>query len=168
MSFTGPQLPQTTRRWLIIVILSMPHIGFPAGEPEFGRLFTTRDERQRLQQFRDENRDDAGSGIAEMDASHSTRQIQTGPARRQEGAGKDAPVITLKGLIYSKDRAGMVWINGQDGDAALDYRRLESEEILNNEVSIRMPVTGKSVQLKPGQSYHLDSGAVTDLEANAP
>ena len=168
MSFTRRQLPGATWEWLIIAILSMPDICFPAGEQEFGRLFTTRDERQRLQQFREENPDPAGSGNPGMNESHDTRRIQTGPARRQEGAGKDAPVITLKGLIYSKDRVGMVWINGQDGDAALDYRRLESGEILDNEVSIRMPVTGKSVQLKPGQSYHLDSGAVTDLEANAP
>ena len=168
MSITRSQLPEATWKWLIIVILSMPDICFTAGEREFGRLFTTRDERRRLQQLREENRDPAGSGIPEMDKSHDTRQIQTGLARRQEEAGKDAPVITLKGLIYSKDRAGMVWINGQDGGGALDYRRLESGEVLDNEVSIRMPATGKSVQLKPGQSYHLHSGAVTDLEANAP
>ena len=168
MSFTRRQLPEATWKWLLIAILSMPDICFPAGEQEFGRLFTTRDERQRLQQFREENPGPAGSEIPEMDTSHNARQIQTRLARRQEGARTDAPVITLKGLIYSKDRAGMVWINGQDGGAAIDYRRLESGEILDNEVSIRMPVTGKSVQLKPGQSYHLDSGAVTDLEANAP
>lgn len=168
MSFTRRQLPESTWKWLMIAMLSMPDICFPAGDQEFGRLFTTRDERQRLQQLREENRDHAGSGSPEMDGSHNARQIQTGLARRQERTGKAAPVITLKGLIYSKDRAGTVWINGQDGDAALDYRRLESGEILDNEVSIRMPLTGKSVQLKPGQSYHLDSGAVTDLEANAP
>ena len=140
MSFTR-QLPEATWRWLIIAILSMPATCFPAGEQEFGRLFTTRDERQRLQRFREENRDPAGTGSPEMNENHNTRQIQTGLARRQEGAEKAAPVITLKGLIYSKDRAGMVWINGQDG---------------------------KPVSLKPGQSYHLHSGAVTDLEANTP
>ena len=141
MSFTGRQLLEITRKWLIIAILSIPDICFPAGEQEFGRLFTTWDERQRLQQLREENRDSAGTGIPEMNESRNARQIQTGLARRQEGAGKDVPVITLKGLIYTKGRAGMVWINGQDG---------------------------KPVRLKPGQSYHLHSGAVTDLEADAP
>lgn len=141
MSFTRCQLPGATWSWLIIAILSMPDMCFPAGGQEFGRLFTTRDERQRLQQLREENRDPAGTGNPEMDGSHDTRQVQTGLARRRAGAGKDAPVITLKGLIYTKDRAGMVWLNGKDG---------------------------KPVQLKPGQSYHLHSGAVTDLEANAP
>ena len=141
MSFTRRQLPEATWRWLIIAILSMPDTCFPAGTEEFGRLFTTRDERQRLQQLREENRDPAGTGNPEMNGSHNTRQIQTGLARRQEGAGKDTPVITLKGLVYTKDRAGMVWLNGKDG---------------------------KPVSLKPGQSYHLHSGAVTELEANAP
>ena len=141
MSFTRRQLPEATWRWLIIAILSMPDTCFPAGTEEFGRLFTTRDERQRLQRFREENRDLAGTGNPETNGSHNTRQIQTGLARRQEGEGKNAPVITLKGLVYTKDRAGMVWLNGKDG---------------------------KPVSLKPGQSYHLHSGAVTELEANAP
>ncbi|MCY4362952.1 MAG: hypothetical protein OXE42_12340 [Gammaproteobacteria bacterium] len=141
MSVTRCQLPEATWSWLIIAILSMPATCFPAGTEDFGRLFTTRDERQRLQQLREENRDPAGTGNPEMNGSHDTRQIQTGLARRQEGAGNDTPVITLKGLIYTKDRAGMVWLNGKDG---------------------------KPVQLKPGQSYHLHSGAVTDLEANTP
>ena len=168
MSFTRRRLPEAAWKWLIIAILSMPDTCLPAGEQEFGRLFTTRDERRRLQQFREENRDRAATGNPGMNESHDTRQIQTGLAHRQEVTEKDAPVITLKGLIYSKDRAGMVWINGQDGDAALDYRRLESGEVLDNEVTIHMPVTGKPVSLKPGQSYHLQSGAVTDLEANVP
>ena len=168
MSFTHRLLPEAAWKWLIIAILSMPDTCLPAGEQKFGRLFTTRDERRRLQQFREENRDAAGTGHPEMNESHDARQIQTGLAHRQEATEKDAPVITLKGLIYSKDRAGMVWLNGQDGDAALDYRRLESGEVLDNEVTIRMPASGRSVQLKPGQSYHLHSGAVTDLEANVP
>lgn len=168
MSFTGRQLLEITRKWLIIAILSMPSVCFPAGEQEFGRLFTTPDERRQLQQLREENRDSAGTGITEMNGSHNTRQTPAGLARRQEAAGKDVPVITLRGLIYTKDRAGMVWINGQDGDAALDYRKLGTGEVLDNEVTIRMPVTGKPVRLKPGQSYHLHSGAVTDLEADAP
>ena len=62
----------------------------------------------------------------------------------------------------------MAWIHTQDGAAGLDYRKLESGQVLDNEVTLRVPATGMSVKLKPGQSYHLDSGAVTDLEEGVP
>ena len=50
----------------------------------------------------------------------------------------------------------------------MDFREPESGRILDNEVSIRVPMTGKSVKLKPGQSYHLHSGAVTELKDEVP
>ena len=62
----------------------------------------------------------------------------------------------------------MAWINARDGAAGLDYRKLDSGQLLDNEVTIRVPETGKSVKLKPGQSYHLHSGAVTELKEGVP
>ena len=54
------------------------------------------------------------------------------------------------------------------GLRALDCWELESGQVLDNGVTIKLPMTGKSVTLKPGQSYHLRSGAVTDLKNDAP
>ena len=167
-------LADVTGRWLIIAVLCAPNLCFSAGEQQFGRLFTTQEERQRLQELREENRqiargrDHAGSGTHGMTGSDHTRQTQTALSRRSEVSEEELPVITLRGLIYKKDKAGMAWINAQEGEAALDYRKLEAGQILDNEVTIRVPMTGKSVKLKPGQSYHLHSGAVTDLKDDAP
>ncbi len=163
-----------TGRWIIIATFSMSGYCCSADEQQFGRLFTTREERQRLQEVREENmqttsgRDNSGAGTQGKLGKDRARQAQAGIFRGPEESNGDLPVITLKGVIYKKDRARMAWVNAKEGTAALDYRELESGQILDNEVSIRVPMIGKSVKLKPGQSYHLHSGAVTDLKDEAP
>ena len=62
----------------------------------------------------------------------------------------------------------MAFIGTQEGPAALDYRQLQSGETPDDGLSISVPVRGQSVKLKPGQSWHPESGAVTDLGDIAP
>lgn len=170
MSFVRRQLPKVAGKWLTIVILAIPGTCPIAGEQQFGRLFTTPDERRRLQESRDINRQlargrkRAGTITGQMNGSYGNGQAQAGPGR---GAQVDG-VITLRGFIYKKDRAGMVWIDARQGDAALDYRKLGSGQVQGNEVSIRVPASDQTVKLKPGQSYHPHTDVITDLEAGGP
>ena len=157
-----------------MVLFSMSGYSYSADEQQFGRLFTTPEERQRLQEFREENmqtpggRNNSGTATRAMARGDGAWQTQTGLFPGTEEGEGDLPVITLKGLIYKKDRARMAWVNAKEGTTALDFREPGSGRILDNEVSIRVPMTGKSVKLKPGQSYHLHSGAVTDLKDDVP
>ena len=160
--------------WIIIALFSMSSYCCSAGEQQFGRLFTTQEERQRLQGLREEimrtnrGRDNTGTGARARVEGYNAGQPQGGMSRGSEQGKEDLHVITLKGLIYKKDRARMAWVDAKEGTAALDYRELESGQIRHNEVTIELPMTGKSVKLKPGQSYHLHSGAITDLKDGAP
>lgn len=160
--------------WLIIALFSMSGYSYSADEQQFGRLFTTREERRQLQELREEDmratggRDAVGTATPGMVERYGAGQTQAGMYRGAEQSEGDLPVITLKGLIYKKDWAGMAWVNAKEGTAALDYRELESGQVLDNRVTIELPMTGKSVTLKPGQSYHLRSGAVTGLKNDAP
>ena len=160
--------------WLIIALFSMSGYGYSADEQQFGRLFTTREERRQLQELRQEDmratggRDADGIGSPGMVGRYGAGQTQAGMYRGSDQGEGDLPVITLKGLIYKKDRAGMAWVNAKEGTAALDYRELEAGQILDNGVTIELPPTGKSVTLKPGQTYHPRSGAVTGLKNNTP
>ena len=158
-----------TGRWILIVMFSMSGYSYSADEQQFGRLFTTPEERQRLQESREENmrtpggRNNIGTATRAMVDRDRAGQTQAGLFPGMEEGKGELPVITLKGLIYKKDRARMAWVDAKEGTTALDFPEPGSGRILDNEVAIPVPMTGKSVRLKPGQSYHLHSGAVTEL-----
>ena len=165
------RLPGRTGRAVIIALFALCGCSVAAAEQQFGRLFTTGEERQRLQELREDNQRampgrDAGAGRAHgAGGRHPSGPAQPGAT---EPGNEGLPVITLKGLVYKKDGARMAWIGGREGAAAPDYRELEPGEMHDNEAVIELPMTGESVKLKPGQSYHLHSGVVTELEDTSP
>ena len=157
-------------KWMVAALIMIAEWCFSADEQQFGRLFTTPEQRQRLQELRAEHRlarergKDTDAGTRGMAGRHHTGQSKAGMSR---GEQEPAP-ITLKGLIYKKDGAGMALIGTQDGPEALDYRQLQSGEAPDDGVAISLPVSGQSVKLKPGQSWHPRSGAITDLGDSVP
>ena len=157
-------------KWMVTAFIIVAEWCFSADEQQFGRLFTTPEQRQRLQELREEHRRTSGSRkgteteLREMSGGYHARHSKTGMSRGPD----NPPGVTLKGLIYKKDGTRMVWIKAQDETAALDYRELQSGETPDDGIAIRVPVSGKSVMLKPGQSWRPKSGAVTDLEGIAP
>ena len=164
------QLSAQSKKWLIAALIMVSEWCFPAGEQQFGRLFTTPEQRQRLQELREErrrtpgSRKGAGTETGEMAGRYHAGQSKAGTSRGPE----PPPVITLKGLIYRNDDARTAWIKAQDGTVVLDSGQLQTGELPDREAAIHVPVSGKSVKLKPGQSWHPESGAVTDLEGIAP
>lgn len=165
MSMMRRGLPEAIGSWIVTAVLSLSNVCSPAAEQQFDRLFTTKEQRQRLQELRERNRQKAREPDLAGTGTHGTR---AGSSRSPGGNSKETPVVTLRGLIYKKDRAGMAWINARDGSAGLDYRKLESGQVLDNGVTIRVPATDMPVKLKPGQSYHPDTGAVTELREGDP
>ena len=145
---------------IVVVLLMNPAWSFAADGQQFGRLFTTPEQRQRLQALRGEHRSERDK-ITEHPAPHAGAPAQSATADEE-------PVITFRGLIYRKDGAGMAWIDVQGDAATLDHRRLPSGESPGDGFVIDMPVSGQSVKLKPGQSYHSRSGAITDLGEAVP
>ena len=164
------RLSAQSRKWLFAALLMVSEWCLSADERQFGRLFTTPEQRQWLQELREEHTRTSGSrkrtetGFREMTGGYHARHSEAGIP----GAPDDAPVITLKGLIYRNDGARTAWIKAQEGTATLDYRQLQSGETSEDGLAIRLPAFGDSVKLKPGQSWHPESGEVTDLGEVAP
>ena len=164
------RLPPRCMNWVIAALIMIPEWCFSVDEQQFGRLFTTPEQRQRLQELREEHRRDLKRGNAtepgngEMSAGSRAGTRQSG----LYGEPGEPSVITFKGLVYRKDGTGMAWIDAQEGSAALDYRQLQAGETPEEGSAISVPVSGKSVILKPGQSWHPESGAVTDPSLIAP
>ena len=148
---------------LLLICASCPAVD----EHRFGRLFTTPEQRQRLQELREEHsqtrrdRDDTSGSMSVM--THNPGMDQTGSNPTSAGASKTPPVVTLKGLIYRNGGTRRAWVEQHDGLAAPDYREFEAQARSDNDLAIPVPADGKSVMLKPGQSYHPDSGLVTEL-----
>lgn len=164
------QLSVQSKKWLIAAVIMVSEWCLSADDQQFGRLFTTPEQRQRLQELREEHRRTPGSRkgtgteTGEMADRYRAEQSKAGMSRGPD----EPPVITLKGLIYKKDGASTALIGTQEDPAALDYRQLQSGEPPEDGFAISVPVSGKSVKLKPGQSWRPESGAVTDLEGIAP
>ena len=158
------QLSVQSRIWLIAALIMVSEWCISADEQQFGRLFTTPEQRQRLQELREEHRRGQGRGNdTESGLRGVARRHHAGQSGAEMSGGQHAPAsITLKGLIYKKDGASMAFIGTQEEPAALDYRQLQSGETPDDGFAISLPMSGESVKLKPGQSWHPESGVVTD------
>ena len=160
----APARPERNGKWLITALLFMCASCPAADESRFGRLFTTPAQRQHLQALREEHR----QTLPDRDNT-----VARNPGTEQAGASaatgaQAAPVVTLRGLIYRNGETRMAWIDERDGDehrgaATPDYRELEVAATPGHEIAVPVPMGGKSIMLKPGQSYHPDSGSVTDI-----
>ncbi len=157
-------------KWMIAALLFLSQGCMGADEQQFGRLFTTPEQRQRLQALKAAHKRalDGREGMAT-----ENRATPGGPPVQQPGTGasqtlRKSDAITLQGLIYRNDGARMAWIKAQDGSTRLEYRQPEAGGQAEHETAVRVPVRGKSVKLKPGQSYYPESGLVTELEDRVP
>lgn len=163
------QLSVQSKKWLIAAAIMVSEWCLSADDQQFGRLFTTPEQRHRLQELREEHRrtpggrKGTGTETGEMAGRYHAEHSKAGMSRGPD----EPPVITLKGLIYRNDGARTAWIKEQDGTVVLDSRQLQSGEPFDDGFAISVPVSGKSVKLKPGQSWRPESGAVTDLEGIA-
>jgi len=126
---------------------------------QFGRFFTTPEERKHLEQLKRKK----PAQVNVVDADDFT------PAEDTETVAVEPPPVnrvTLKGLVYRKDGARTAWVNDSntyEGDPVIAYMKLEEGDILHNNVTLELPVGGAPVKLKVGQSYDPQSGAVSGM-----
>jgi hypothetical protein len=126
------------------------------GDP-LGRLFTTPQQRQRLEELR----------RAEME----NPEISLGPSALPEDAPaevRDAPLnpITVKGLVTRSGGRSMAFINESntyEGDLASEYIRVRSADIEGGEIRILTPYGLDPVVLRVGQTLEPSTGKIIDI-----
>lgn len=129
-----------------------------ASDTDFGRLFSTEHERDRLDQLR------------------QNRVLQ---AARPQSAATPAPAaalpqsVTLQGYVKRSDGATTLWVNNQpvQENSALEQveigqlgRQKNSARSGSDSLNIRIPATGKNIRLKAGQVYAPESDQVLELK----
>lgn len=146
---------------MLLMLVSTGFVGSSHAAPDadFGRLFSTAQERSRL------------------DSLRQNRSLQT--ARPQNisplapAAAELPEPVTLQGYVKRSDGATTLWINNQavQENSALDQveigrlsRNKSAERNGPDGLNIRIPATGKHVRLKAGQVYAPETDQIVELK----
>jgi len=141
-------------RLYTIIILSLV-LGPAMAADDFGRLFTTPEQRRALDAVRYQK---------------ETVQVEI-PNEQEMAGGEDTarePVapIRLRGLVYRKDGRSAAWINDAStlkGDLSLEDIQVDTDDISSGQVSIKLPTEDRTIQLRVGDQYLPSSGQKIEL-----
>lgn len=143
----------------LLVLLVAPCASAPAAPAfEDQRLFTTAAERQRLDELRtaEEGRSEAASSAQSGGGAAADRRARVEPRK--------PPPVKLRGFVRRSEGPGAVWVNDAStvDDARLpDDLRVHSGRLDGATVTVTLP-DGRTIRLKPGQTWDPDSGRVVD------
>ena len=130
-----------------------------AASDDFGRLFTTPEERRKLQALR--YAEPEPEVIEEIEIP-----VELIDEVAEEIEEPDIEGITLNGLVYRKGSKSTVWINGTnsyEGSLASEYFRINTGEINGEKVSVTVPEVNLEFDLKVGQTYEPNDGSLLDI-----
>jgi len=130
-----------------------------AASDDFGRLFTTPEERRKLQALR--YAEPEPEVIEEIEIP-----VELIDEVAEEIEEPDIEGITLNGLVYRKGSKSTVWINGTnsyEGSLASEYFRINAGDINSEKVSVTVPEVNLEFDLKVGQTYEPNDGSLLDI-----
>lgn len=139
---------------LLVVFCALVGGTVPATAQEpIGRLFFTPAQRSSLDVAR----------IQRARATLSTERVS-------EEAAPVAQTITYDGMVRRSDGKSTVWINNRpvNDQEPVSGATLVGRVRADGSVSLQIPQSGRSVDLKPGQSIELLSGAVEESYSRRP
>lgn len=131
-----------------------------APDADFGRLFSTAQERSRLDNLRQQR------------TLQTARQQDASPTT-DAAAAEPPPPITLQGYVKRSDGAATVWINNQpvQENSALEQVEIgqltksrHSSKDASESLTVRIPATGKNLHLKAGQIYEPENDRILELK----
>ena len=146
---------------LLILSFALSGITFTqAASDDFGRLFTTPEERRKLQTLRYAKPEP--EIIEEVDIPVELVEEMVVESVEQP----DIEGITLNGLVYRKGSKSTVWLNGTnsyEGSLASEYFRINTGDIDSEKVSVTVPEVGLEFDLKVGQTYEPNDKSLLDI-----
>ena len=149
----------------IFLILSFALSGVPyaqAASDDFGRLFTTPEERRKLQTLRNARPEVKVEEVTEIFVEDIDENVGAIEQPDLEG-------ITLNGIVYRKGGNSTVWLNGTnsyEGNLASEYFRINEGDIDGEKVSVTVPDVDLEFDLKVGQTYEPNDGSLLDIVDN--
>ena len=145
---------------LLIVSFVLSGITFTqAASDDFGRLFTTPEERRILQLLRYAEPEPEIIEAVEI-------PVELVEEVDEEIEQRDIEGITLNGIVYRKGSKSTVWLNGTnsyEGSLASEYFRIKADDINSEKVSVTVPEVGLEFDLKVGQTYEPNDKSLIDI-----
>ena len=144
----------------IILLLSFVFTGIcttQAASDDFGRLFTTPEERKKLQVLR--------YAAPELDEEIEII-VEEFDVVEEEVKTRDINGITLNGIVYRKGNKSTVWLNGSnsyEGNLSSEYYRINTKDINDKKVSVTVPEVDLQFDLKVGQTYEPNDERLLDI-----
>ena len=129
-----------------------------AASDGFGRLFTTPEERRKLQAMR--------YSEAEVEEAIEIFVEVIDEGLEEVVEQRDIEGITLNGIVYRKGSKSTVWLNGSnsyEGSIASEYFRINTGEINSKKVSVTVPEADLEFDLKVGQTYEPNDESLLDI-----
>ncbi|HTT08739.1 MAG TPA: hypothetical protein VMH34_08105 [Gammaproteobacteria bacterium] len=143
---------------LMLLQMSVLCVAFSAAGPvsadPLGRLFTTPAEREELQRLRT-----APPVVAKPGPPPA-------PVAEAPAPPPEVPPVTVNGVVVRSHGEGTAWVNGKntyDGDLSADHVAVDTRGLRGARVTVETPGHLPDVGLKPGQTYHPETGQITDL-----
>jgi len=126
-------------------------------EEKLGRLFFTPAERAHLDSLRQTSQP-PGKIVKPGNAEDALADKET------VGLPAIPAAVTVQGYVRRSDGKGTVWINRQPIPEKSSHGELEVGKLSRDpgRVQVKLPSTGRTVELKAGQSYDPASGKVED------
>ena len=146
------------KRWPILFMLCVLSGAVMAAD-DLGRLFTTPAERASLDNLRSVSKIPATAPAAQESSEEAEVAVTVPP-----------PLVSVQGYVKRSDgKKGTVWVNQQpmqesSGNSDVQVGKLRQN---GNSVSLKLPATGKSLELKAGQVYDSETGQVKEVAARA-
>ena len=132
-----------------------------AASDGFGRLFTTPEERKKLQELR------YSAPEVEKVVEVFIEEIEEFTEEKDEP--RDIEGITLNGLVYREGNKSTVWLNGSnsyEGSLESEYFRINTNDINSEKVSVTVPEAELGFDLKVGQTYEPNNERLLDIVEN--
>lgn len=132
----------------------------------FGRLFTTPEERNKLQELR----------YAVPEPEPEPEEVieiivdEIDEVADEKAEPRDIEGITLNGIVYRKGNRSTVWLNGSnsyEGSLTSEYFRINTSDIHNEKVSVTVPEVNLDFDLKVGQTYEPNDERLFDIVEDA-
>jgi len=131
-----------------------------AASDGFGRLFTTPEERKKLQELRHAVPEPEVEEVIEIIVDEIDEVVE------EKVAPRDIEGITLNGIVYRKGNRSTVWLNGSnsyEGSLASEYFRINTSDIHSEKVSVTVPEVNLDFDLKVGQTYEPNDESLLDI-----
>ncbi len=142
---------------LLIVSFALSGITLTqAASDDFGRLFTTPEERRKLQTLR----------YAKPEPEIIKEIVIPVEVIDENVEQPNIEGITLNGIVYRKGSKSTVWLNGTnsyEGSLASEYIRINTGDIDSEKVSVTVPEVGLEFDLKVGQTYEPNDESLLDI-----